>query len=54
VFRAEDHQLMLGMFPGEVNQTGVYPHLMHIYEYVPGASIALAPAETGCTITYPS
>jgi branched-chain amino acid transport system substrate-binding protein len=54
VFRPEDHQLMLGMFPGEVNQTGTYPHLMNIYQYVPGASIALAPADTGCSITYPS
>jgi branched-chain amino acid transport system substrate-binding protein len=54
VFRAEDHQLMLGMFPGEVNQKGVYPHLMNIYQYVPGASIALPPSATGCTITYPS
>jgi branched-chain amino acid transport system substrate-binding protein len=54
MFRTEDHQLLLGMFPGEVNQTGTYPHLMTIYDYVPGASIALSPSETGCTITYPS
>jgi branched-chain amino acid transport system substrate-binding protein len=54
MFRAEDHQLMLGMFPGQVNQNGAYPHLMNIFDYVPGASIALPPAQTGCTITYPS
>ncbi len=54
VFRAEDHQLMLGMFPGEVKQHGTYPDLMTIYEYVPGASIALPPSATGCTLAYPS
>jgi branched-chain amino acid transport system substrate-binding protein len=53
-FRAEDHQLMLGMFPGEVKQTGTYPDLMNIYAYVPGASIALPPSATGCTLAYPS
>jgi branched-chain amino acid transport system substrate-binding protein len=54
VFRPEDHQLMLGMFPGEVKQTGTYPDLMKIYAYVPGASIALPPSATGCTLAYPS
>jgi branched-chain amino acid transport system substrate-binding protein len=54
VFRPEDHQLMLGMFPGSVNQQGTYPHLMNIFDYVPGASIAQAPSETGCTLTYPA
>ncbi len=53
-FRAEDHQLMLGMFPGEVNQTGTYPNLMNIFGVVPGASIALPPTETGCKLTYPA
>jgi branched-chain amino acid transport system substrate-binding protein len=53
-FRAEDHQLMLGMFPGEVDQTGTYPNLMKIYDYVPGASIALPASQTGCSITYPA
>jgi branched-chain amino acid transport system substrate-binding protein len=53
-FRAEDHQLMLGMFPGQVNQTGVYPNLMNIFGVVPGASIALPASATGCTITYPA
>jgi branched-chain amino acid transport system substrate-binding protein len=54
VFRPEDHQLMLGMFPGEVNQKGTYPHLMHIYNYVPGASIAQPVTVTGCKIAYPA
>jgi branched-chain amino acid transport system substrate-binding protein len=53
-FRPEDHQLLLGMFPGEVNQTGTYPNLMNIYDYVPGASIALPPEQTGCKMLYPS
>ncbi|OYV26346.1 MAG: ABC transporter substrate-binding protein [Acidocella sp. 20-63-7] len=54
VFRPEDHQLMLGMFPGSVNQKGTYPHLMNVFGYVPGASIAQSPAETGCKLTYPA
>jgi len=54
VFRPEDHQLLLGMFPGQVNQTGTYPNLMNIFDYVPGASIAQPVGETGCTLTYPS
>ncbi len=53
-YRAEDHQLLLGMFPGAVNQKGTYPNLMNIFAYVPGSTIALPPAETGCTITYPA
>jgi branched-chain amino acid transport system substrate-binding protein len=53
-FRAEDHQLMLGMFPGQVNQTGTYPNLMNIFGVVPGASIALPASATGCTISYPA
>jgi branched-chain amino acid transport system substrate-binding protein len=53
-FRAEDHQLMLGMFPGQVNQTGTYPNLMNIFGVVPGASIAQPASATGCTITYPA
>jgi branched-chain amino acid transport system substrate-binding protein len=54
VFRPEDHQLMLGMFPGSVNQKGEYPHLMNIFGYVPGASIAQPPSATGCKLTYPA
>jgi branched-chain amino acid transport system substrate-binding protein len=54
MFRAEDHQLLLGMFPGQVNQTGTYPNLMNIFDYVPGASIAQPVSETGCSLVYPS
>jgi len=53
-FRAGDHQLMLGMFPGEVIQTGTYPNLMQIYGVVPGASLALPESATGCSLTYPA
>ncbi len=53
-FRPEDHQLMLGMFPGSVNQKGTYPHLMNIFSYVPGASIAQPPSVTACKLVYPS
>jgi len=53
-FRAGDHQLMLGMFPGEVIQTGTYPNLMHIYDVIPGATLALPESATGCSLTYPA
>jgi hypothetical protein len=45
---------MLGMFPGEVIQTGTYPNLMQIYGVVPGASLALPESATGCSLTYPA
>jgi branched-chain amino acid transport system substrate-binding protein len=54
MFRPEDHQLLLGMFPGSVNQKGTYPHLMNIFSYVPGASLALPADQTGCKLTYPA
>jgi len=54
MFRAEDHQLLLGMFPGQVNQTGTYPNLMNIFGVIPGETLALPASQTGCTITYPS
>ncbi len=51
-FRAEDHQLMLGMFPGSPKATGAYPDLYQPISFIPGAGIAQPPA--GCTLTYPS
>jgi hypothetical protein len=42
------------MFPGSVNQKGTYPHLMNIFSYVPGASIAQPPSVTACKLVYPS
>ncbi|MDR3521887.1 MAG: ABC transporter substrate-binding protein [Acidocella sp.] len=53
-YRPEDHQLMLGMFPGTVNQHGKYPDLINVQAYVPGASIAQTPAEAGCSMTHPA
>ena len=54
VYRPEDHQLMLGMFPGTVNQHGIYPNSINVQAYVPGASIAQSPAQSGCSISYPT
>lgn len=54
VYRAEDHQLMLSMFPGEVNQTGVYPNLVKVADIIPGASVALPADQIGCKISYPA
>ncbi|WP_079418105.1 ABC transporter substrate-binding protein [Thiomonas intermedia] len=49
-YRAEDHQLMLGMFPGHVIQTGKYPNLFDVSGIVPGEKIALPPSQTGCVL----
>lgn len=49
-YRAEDHQLMLGMFPGHVIQTGKYPNLFDVSGIVPGERIALPPSQTGCVL----
>ncbi len=50
VYRAADHQLMISMFPGEVNATGKYPNLFKVADIVPGASIALSPQQMGCKL----
>lgn len=49
-YRPQDHQLMLGMFPGHVIQTGKYPNLFDVSAIVPGEKIALPPSETGCML----
>ncbi len=49
-YRPQDHQLMLGMFPGHVIQTGKYPNLFDVSGIVPGEKIALPPSETGCVL----
>ncbi len=54
VYRPEDHQLMLGMFPGTVKATGKYPDVIKVDAYIPGASIAQTPEQTGCKIAYPA
>ncbi len=50
VYRAEDHQLLISMFPGEVIQTGTYPDLFRVSEIVPGASIARSAKQMGCSL----
>lgn len=47
-FRADDHQLMAGIFAGEVKAGGTYPDLFDVINYEPGASIAQSAAEKGC------
>ena len=54
MFRPEDHQLLLGMFPGSVDQKGVYPHMLNIFSYLPGTTLAQPVSETGCKLTYPA
>lgn len=53
-FRADDHQLMAGIFAGEVKSGGQYPDLFNVLKYEPGASITQSAAEKGCHMTYPS
>ena len=50
VYRAADHQLLISMFPGEVNASGKYPDLFKVADIVPGASIALSPQQMGCKL----
>lgn len=53
-YRAADHQLMMSMFPGEVNKTGKYPDLFNVAAIVPASKTALSPQAAGCKMTYPS
>lgn len=52
-FRAQDHQLMSGEFPGEV-VTGTYPNLFKVASIEPGDKMALPAAQTGCKLDYPA
>lgn len=52
-FRAEDHQLMSGEFPGEAVNGG-YPHLFKVSEIIAGDKVALPTSETGCKLDYPA
>lgn len=51
-FRAGDHQLMSGEFPGEAQQHGKYPDLFKVADIVAGEKIALPVSETGCKMSY--
>jgi branched-chain amino acid transport system substrate-binding protein len=53
-FRAADHQLMSGEFPGEVLQNGSYPSLFKVSEIIAGDKTALPAAQTGCKLDYPA
>lgn len=50
VYRKEDHQLLISMFPGHVIQTGKYPDLFDVSNIVAGADIALSPQQMGCML----
>ena len=53
-FRADDHQLMAGIFAGEVKSGGSYPDLFNVLNYEPGATIAQSAAQKGCQMKMPS
>ncbi|APZ44591.1 ABC transporter substrate-binding protein [Acidihalobacter ferrooxydans] len=53
-FRTSDHQLMAGIYAGEVNAGGTYPDLFNVIKYEPGASIAQSAEQKGCQMTFPS
>ncbi len=52
-FRAADHQLMAGEFPGEATK-GTYPNLFKLSQIIPGDETALPTSETGCKLDYPA
>lgn len=47
-FRAGDHQLMSGIYAGEVNSGGSYPDLFNVLQYEPGAKISQSVEAKGC------
>ena len=53
-YRAEDHQMIANMFPGNVPNGATYPNLFNVAQTVPSGSIAKSPAEAGCKLVYPS
>ncbi len=53
-YRAQDHQLLITEFVGEVNGTGKYPDFFEVKETIPGTKLAKSPAAKGCKITYPA
>ena len=52
-FRAQDHQLMSGEFPGEAMK-GTYPNLFKLAKIIPGDETSLPTSETGCKLDYPA
>ncbi|WP_234732106.1 ABC transporter substrate-binding protein [Acidocella facilis] len=53
-YRAEDHQMIANMFPGNVPNGATYPNLFNVAQTVPSGTIAKSPAEAGCKLVYPS
>lgn len=53
-YRAEDHQMIANMFPGNVPNGATYPNLFNVAKTVPSGTIAKSPAEAGCKLVYPS
>ncbi len=51
-FRAGDHQLMTGVFPGEALAGGTYPDLFKVDSILEGDKLALPPDQTGCKLDY--
>ncbi len=53
-FRAADHQLMSGEFPGEAIPDGIYPAQFKVSQIIAGDDVALPTSETGCKLDYPA
>lgn len=53
-YRAEDHQMIANMFPGNVPKGATYPNLFEVAKTVPSGTIAKTPEEAGCKLVYPS
>jgi branched-chain amino acid transport system substrate-binding protein len=53
-YRAEDHQMIANMFPGNVPKNATYPNLFNVADVVPEAQIAKSATAAGCHMTYPS
>ena len=53
-YRAEDHQMIANMFPGNVPKDATYPNLFNVAQTIPSGTIAKTPEESGCKLVYPS
>lgn len=53
-YRAEDHQMIANMFPGNVPSGATYPNLFNVAQTIPSGTIAKTPEEAGCKLVYPS
>ncbi len=53
-YRAEDHQMIANMYPGNVPKDATYPNLFQVSQTVPGGTIAKSAEDAGCKLVYPS